>query len=95
MFVAPKLQRTEKIEIKEDRPDELLEAIDVNFSEVKRVRYLLFFLEEKIIYNILLTSKNRAMIQALFDDIFERLREAELKHDELVEKLAGILKDNT
>ena len=40
MFVAPKLQRIEKVEIEEieDDPEELLGAIDVNFLEVKRVR---------------------------------------------------------
>lgn len=97
MFVAPKLQRIEKVEIEEieDDPEELLGAIDVNFLEVKRVRYLLFFLEEKIIYQIPLTGRDKAMVQALFDDILERLCEAELEHDELVKKLAGILKNNT
>lgn len=89
MFIAPKLQK--KMEtIDDDRPDELLGAIDVNFFEVKRIRYLLFFLEEKIVHQ--LENRDKIMVQALLDDIFERLYEAELEHDELVEKLKSILR---
>ena len=89
MFIAPKLQK--KMETIDDyRPDELLGAIDVNFFEVKRIRYLLFFLEEKIVHQ--LENRDKIMVQALLDDIFERLYEAELEHDELVEKLKSILR---
>lgn len=91
MFIAPKLQK--KMEtIDDDRPDELLGAIDVNFFEVKRIRYLLFFLEEKIVHQ--LENRDKIMVQALLDDIFERLYEAELEHDELVEKLKSVLRKN-
>ena len=89
MFIAPKLQK--KMEtIDDDRPDELLGAIDVNFFEVKRIRYLLFFLEEKRAHQ--LENRDKIMVQALLDDIFEWLYEAELEHDELVEKLKSILR---
>ena len=91
MFIAPKLQK--KMEtIDDDRPDELLGAIDVNFFEVKRIRYLLFFLEEKIVHQ--LENRDKIMVQALLEDIFERLYEAELEPDELVEKLKSVLRKN-